>query len=99
MVHGTAILGFEKQARVQLEARTDGRLKFELLHQEVGDGLTRLPSPSSGDMFLDFEGDPFVGEGGLEYLFRHTPVAMMVVSNMSLGGPLVAQRSGLHSNG
>jgi uncharacterized protein len=28
----------------------------------------RLPSPSPGDIFLDFEGDPFVTDGGLEYL-------------------------------
>jgi uncharacterized protein len=58
-----------EQARIQLEARTEGRLKFELLSSEPGDGLSRLPSPSRGDIFLDFEGDPFVGEGGLEYLF------------------------------
>ena len=36
---------------------------------EPGEGLFRLPSPSIGDIFLDLEGDPFVGEGGLEYLF------------------------------
>ena len=35
---------------------------------ETGFGLTRLPEPSDGDVFLDFEGDPFVGEHGLEYL-------------------------------
>jgi uncharacterized protein len=32
-------------------------------------GLARLPTPSSGDIFLDLEGDPFAGEGGREYLF------------------------------
>jgi uncharacterized protein len=58
-----------EQARIQLEARTEGQLKFELLHPEPGEGLFRLPSPSIGDIFLDLEGDPFVGEGGLEYLF------------------------------
>jgi hypothetical protein len=31
-------------------------------------GLARLPEPSRGDVFLDFEGDPFFGDGGLEYL-------------------------------
>ena len=36
---------------------------------ERGEGLYRLPFPSAGDVFLDFEGDPFVGDGGLEYLF------------------------------
>src|SRR5579871_6244009 len=58
-----------EQARVQLEARTEGHLKFETLQSQPGEGLLRLPAPSAGDIFLDFEGDPFVGEGGLEYLF------------------------------
>ena len=58
-----------EQARIQLEARTEGRLKFEMLPSEPGDGLLRLPAPSPGDIFLDFEGDPFVADGGLEYLF------------------------------
>ena len=58
-----------EQARIQLEARTEGQLKFELLRSEPGEGLFRLPSPSVGDIFLDLEGDPFVEEGGLEYLF------------------------------
>ena len=58
-----------EQARVQLEARTEGQLKFEPLCCEPGKGLFLLPSPSRGDIFLDLEGDPFVGEGGLEYLF------------------------------
>ena len=58
-----------EQARIQLEARTEGQLKFELLRSEPGEGFLRLPVPSPGDIFLDFEGDPFVDEGGLEYLF------------------------------
>jgi predicted RecB family nuclease len=57
-----------EQARIQYEARIDGQLKYESLPVEPGKGLARLPSPSAGDIFLDFEGDPFVGEGGLEYL-------------------------------
>jgi uncharacterized protein len=58
-----------EQARVQLESRTEGRLKYEPLCCEPGKGLTLLPPPDMGDIFLDLEGDPFVGEGGLEYLF------------------------------
>lgn len=58
-----------EQARIQLEARIEGRLKFESLRTEPGEGLSRLPSPSAGDIFVDLEGDTFVGEGGLEYLF------------------------------
>ena len=57
-----------EQARIQVEARETGERKFELLPVEVGFGLTCLPEPSDGDIFLDFEGDPFVGEQGLEYL-------------------------------
>jgi predicted RecB family nuclease len=56
-----------------VEARTAGTRKFELLPVETGFGLTRLPEPSDGDVFLDFEGDPFVGEHGLEYLVKRHP--------------------------
>lgn len=57
-----------EQARVQLEARTSGNNIYELLPFEEGFGLSLLPEPNSADIFLDFEGDPFVGESGLEYL-------------------------------
>lgn len=40
----------------------------ELLPPEPERGLALLPELSPGDVFLDFEGDPFVAEGGLEYL-------------------------------
>lgn len=60
-----------EQARIVVEARTAGANKFELLPVEIGFGLTRLPEPSDGDLFLDLEGDPFVGEHGLEYLFGY----------------------------
>jgi predicted RecB family nuclease len=68
-----------EQARVQVESRTEKKLLHEVLpqHAPVIDdtgkatsitGLYRLPEPSPGDVFLDFEGDPFVGFSGLEYL-------------------------------
>ena len=57
-----------EQARVQFEARCSGRPVFELLPVIEAQGLCRLPAPSAGDVFLDFEGDPFVGTAGLEYL-------------------------------
>ena len=60
-----------EQARIVVEARESGKGKFELLSVERGFGLTRLPEPSDGDVFLDLEGDPFVGEHGLEYLFGY----------------------------
>ena len=58
-----------EQARIQLEARIEAKPKFECLPNEPGEGLSRLPSPSTGDIFLDLEGDPFVADAGLEYLF------------------------------
>ena len=60
-----------EQARIVAEARAAGTGKFELLPVEIGFGLTCLPEPSDGDVFLDLEGDPFVGEHGLEYLFGY----------------------------
>lgn len=60
-----------EQARIAVEARTAGAHKFELLPVEAGFGLTSLSEPSDGDVFLDLEGDPFVGEHGLEYLFGY----------------------------
>jgi len=60
-----------EQARIQVEARDTGEPRFELLPLEAGFGLTRLPEPSDGDIFLDLEGDPFAGEQGLEYLFGY----------------------------
>jgi len=70
--HGSKA-GYEKvreQARVQVEGRTEKRLKHELLLPVVeGMGFCRLPEPSADDMFVDLEGDPFVGENGLQYLF------------------------------
>jgi predicted RecB family nuclease len=60
-----------EQARIVVEARAAGTRKFELLPIVTGFGLTRLPEPSDGDVFLDLEGDPFVGEHGLEYLFGY----------------------------
>jgi uncharacterized protein len=58
-----------EQARVQDEQRTKGTPVHELLDIEPGRGLTRLPAPSPGDLFLDLEGAPYAREGGREYLF------------------------------
>jgi predicted RecB family nuclease len=60
-----------EQARLQMEGRTAGHAIYEVLPLVKGFGLSCLPSPSPGDIFLDLEGDPFVGEGGLEYLFGY----------------------------
>jgi predicted RecB family nuclease len=73
--HGSKA-GYEKvreQARVQVEAREQKTLKHEPLAVVEGTGFCRLPEPSSADMFVDLEGDPFAGgteaAGGQEYLF------------------------------
>lgn len=60
-----------EQARIVVEARAAGTGLFELLPVQNGFGFTRLSAPSDGDVFLDLEGDPFVGEHGLEYLFGY----------------------------
>jgi uncharacterized protein len=70
--HGSRA-GYERvreQARVQVEGRTEKKLKHEpILPVAEGMGFCRLPEPSVDDMFVDLEGDPFVGEQGLQYLF------------------------------
>jgi predicted RecB family nuclease len=57
-----------QQARLQVASRGADMLQTEALALEPGRGLARLPEPSVGDIFLDFEGDPFVAPNGLEYL-------------------------------
>ena len=59
------------QARLQVEGREKGALTYEVIDQDV---LARMPAPSPGDIFFDFEGDPLWIEPGdttwgLEYLF------------------------------
>src|SRR6266404_1680844 len=59
-----------EQARVQVAARLENRPVYEpLLPVAAGRGFCRLPEPSADDVFLDLEGDPFIGEAGLQYLF------------------------------
>ncbi|RTM14600.1 MAG: TM0106 family RecB-like putative nuclease [Bradyrhizobiaceae bacterium] len=60
-----------EQARIQVEGRQSGAVVYETLPPKAGFGLSRLPEPSPGDIFFDFEGDPFVGDGGLEFLFGY----------------------------
>src|SRR5579863_3281839 len=59
-----------EQARVQVTGREEKRLAHEpLLPVAEGIGFCRLPEPSANDVFVDLEGDPFVGEEGMQYLF------------------------------
>lgn len=71
---------FEKlqdQAALQKKQRDTKQPQHRLLPIEPMRGLSRLPAPSPGDLYLDLEGDPFArnalggeaGEGSREYLF------------------------------
>lgn len=65
-----AFANIHQQARLQVQGREEHRNIYELLlPPEPEKGLCSLPEPSVGDIFLDFEGDRFTFEGGLEYLF------------------------------
>ena len=59
-----------QQAELQLWGRETGRERYELLEPQPGLGFSLLPEPSAGDLFFDFEGNPFWdATGGLEYLW------------------------------
>jgi len=60
-----------EQARIQVQGRVAGKALYETLPVVTGLGLSALPAPSPGDVFFDLEGDPFIDEGGLEYLFGY----------------------------
>ncbi len=65
-----ALVRIHNQARVQDEARRQGRRIHELVSPvEPDKGLAALPAPAAGDLFFDLEGDAFAGDGGVEYLF------------------------------
>ncbi|MEO8229081.1 MAG: TM0106 family RecB-like putative nuclease [Chloroflexota bacterium] len=59
------------QARIQLEGRRTGSLRYELLppSEEPNRGLAALPESSPLDVFFDIEADPWAVDGGIEYLF------------------------------
>ena len=68
---GTTMEKLSRQARLLVTARTSSAAipPYELLQTaEPGIGLGALPDPDPGDLFFDIEGDPYVGEGGIEYL-------------------------------
>ncbi|WP_425843689.1 TM0106 family RecB-like putative nuclease [Agrococcus sp. TSP3-2-1] len=58
-----------QQAAAQLRSREADAVSFELVDAAP---IEALPSPSDGDLFFDFEGDPLWQDGpfwGLDYLF------------------------------
>ena len=57
------------QAELQLHHRRTGEHRVDLLPVEPERGFAAMPEPSEGDIWLDFEGDPWFEPGrGLEYL-------------------------------
>lgn len=64
-----ALIVIREQARLLVQGRDEGRYIYELLAPAEEKGLCSLPPPSPGDIFLDFEGDSFSFDQGLEYLF------------------------------
>jgi predicted RecB family nuclease len=65
-----------RQARLQIAARS-GPDRYEILppDEHPGGGFTLLPPPDPGDLFFDLEGDPYRGNGGLEYLWGVSDVS------------------------
>ena len=65
----TALTRIREQARIQVEGLDANAPRYELLRDvEPGHGLGWLPEPSPGDLFIDFEGDPYAMGDGIEYL-------------------------------
>lgn len=64
-----ALTRSREQARVQLEGKRQGKHLHEILPMNEQHGFLSLPQPDAGDLFLDLEGDPFIENGGREYLF------------------------------
>ncbi|MCL2451114.1 MAG: TM0106 family RecB-like putative nuclease, partial [Polyangiaceae bacterium] len=68
-IGSAALKRIHDQARIQVAGRQAGSIRYELLPEiEPGRGLAMLPQPSPGDLFLDFEGDPYALGDGIEYL-------------------------------
>ena len=59
-----------QQAELQLWAREHRAERYVLLEPQPERGFALLPDPSPGDLFFDFEGNPFWdASGSLEYLW------------------------------
>src|SRR5437660_3400671 len=69
-INEMALARLRQQARLQVQQRQSESLPFEVL-PPLGEhlGFQALPRPTPNDLFFDMEGDPFVGDNGLEYLF------------------------------
>src|SRR5207244_5882745 len=65
-----ALTRLRQQARLQVQQRHSDTRPFEVL-PPLGEhlGFQALPAPTPEDLFFDMEGDTFVGDNGIEYLF------------------------------
>jgi uncharacterized protein len=72
-INEVALERLRRQAKLQVERKEAAALTFEVL-APLGEhlGFQAMPEPTPADLFFDMEGDPFVGENGLEYLFGIT---------------------------
>ena len=61
--------GFENKREFSLRHGPRGSVNLSSCNAKREKGSRGCLSPSAGDIFLDLEGDPFVADGGLEYLF------------------------------
>ncbi len=57
------------QAALQVASRTSGAPTHRHLTPARTAGYAALPAASPSDLFFDLEGDPYVGDGGIEYLW------------------------------
>jgi predicted RecB family nuclease len=75
-MRATTFQGLRHQASLQQHYRQTREHKIDLLPQEEERGFNLMPEPSPGDIWLDFEGDPWYEPGrGLEFLFGWVELA------------------------
>lgn len=57
------------QAALQVDSRRSGEPRHRHLLPAHAAGYAAIPEPDDGDIFFDLEGDPYLGDGGIEYLW------------------------------
>jgi uncharacterized protein len=57
------------QAALQVDSRDSGQPRHRHLAPAKAAGYAALPAASRHDIFFDLEGDPYIGDGGIEYLW------------------------------
>jgi predicted RecB family nuclease len=58
-----------QQAALQVESRETGEPRHKHLQPAPAAGYALLPELNPGDVYFDLEGDPYVGDVGIEYLW------------------------------